>query len=128
MIESGDYMKIYEKIKQLRTSKNLSQAELAEKLDLSHGHITRLETGKFNPSIEVLKKIADLFDVSADYLLNDSIDGIYDTEIQNEPLNNKIKLISTLEPKQQEAIITVIDSMLKEKKMKEVLNQNLVNV
>jgi len=121
-------MKLYEKIKNLRTSKGLSQAELAEKIELSHGHITRLETGKFNPSIEVLKKIADLFDVTTDFLLNENVDNTYDNGIQNEPLSNKIKMISTLEPKQQEAIITIIDSMLKERRMKEVLNQTLINV
>ena len=121
-------MKIYEKIKKLRTSKGYSQAEFAEKIGLSHGHITRLETGKFNPSIEVLKKLADLFEVSTDYLLNDSSEDFYDSGIQNEPLNNKIRMISSLETKQQEAIVIIIDSMLKEKKMKEVLNQTLANI
>ena len=57
-------MKLYEKIKSLRNKSGLYQVELADKIGLSHGHITRLETGKFNPSIDVLKKIADLFDVS----------------------------------------------------------------
>src|SRR4030043_106752 len=49
--------------KTLRNNKGWSQAELADKLSLSHGHITRLETGKFNPSTEVLKKLSLLLDV-----------------------------------------------------------------
>jgi transcriptional regulator with XRE-family HTH domain len=117
------FMKLYEKIKSLRTQKDLSQAELAEKIGLSHGHITRIETGKFNPSTEVLKKIAELFDVSADFLLDDSADNEYDIEVKNKPLAERIKLISSLDDKQQDAIITIIDSMVKEKKMKEVLTQ-----
>lgn len=117
-------MKLHEKIKNLRNNKDWSQAELAQKLGLSHGHITRLETGKFNPSTEVLKKISELFDISADFLLDDSTDSEFDIEIKNKPLSERIKLISSLDPKQQEAILTVIDSMVKEKKMKEVLTQN----
>lgn len=124
----GIYMKLYEKIKKLRTQKGLSQAELSKKLGITPGHVTRLETGKFNPSIDVLKNIAILFEVSADYLLDDSLDNEYDIGLKNEPLSERIKTISTLDQKQQDAIITVIDSMIKEKKMKEVLNQNLVNV
>lgn len=116
-------MKLHEKIKNLRTQKGLSQAEFAEKIGLSRGHITRLESGKFNPSTDVLKKIANLFDVSADYLLDDSTDNEYDIDIKNKPLIEKIKLISTLDAKQQEAVITIIDSMVKEKKMKELLTQ-----
>jgi transcriptional regulator with XRE-family HTH domain len=121
----GVFMKLYEKIKTLRNKKGLSQAELADKIDLSHGHITRLETGKFNPSTEVLKKIADLFDVSTDFLLDDSTDNEYDIDVKNRPLAEKIKLISTLDEKQQEAVITIIDSMVKEKRMKDVLTQSV---
>jgi transcriptional regulator with XRE-family HTH domain len=117
-------MKLHEKIKTFRTQKGLSQAEFAEKIGLSRGHITRLETGKFNPSTDVLKKIAVLFDVSADYLLDDSTDNEYDIDIKNKPLIERIKLISSLDEKQQEAVITIIDSMVKEKKMKEVLTHN----
>ena len=118
-------MELHEKIKTLRTQKGLSQAEFAEKIDLSRGHITRLETGKFNPSTEVLKKIANLFDVSTDFLLDDSSDTPYDIDMKNKPLADRLKLLSSLDEKQQEAIITIIDSMVKEKKMKEVLTNTL---
>src|SRR5271157_6509836 len=115
------FMTLHEKIKNLRIKKGLSQAELANEIGLSSGHITRLETGKFNPSTEVLKKLSQIFDISADYLLDDSTDNEYDIDVKNKPLADRIKLVSSLDEKQQEAVITIIDSMVKEKKMKEVL-------
>ena len=118
------FMTLHEKIKNLRIKKGLSQAELANEIGLSSGHITRLETGKFNPSTEVLKKLSQIFDISADYLLDDSTDNEYDIDVKNKPLADRIKLVSSLDEKQQEAVITIIDSMVKEKKMKEVLTQS----
>jgi transcriptional regulator with XRE-family HTH domain len=125
LVIGGVFMKLHEKIKSLRVKKGLSQAEMASKIGLSHGHITRLESGKFNPSTEVLKKIADLFDVSTDFMLDDSTNNEYDIDVKNKPLAEKIKLISSLDEKQQEAVITIIDSMVKEKKMKEVLTHSV---
>lgn len=121
-------MKLCEKIRKLRNNKDWSQVEFSKKLGITPGHVTRLETGKFNPSVEVLKKIAQLFEVSIDYLLDDTLDNEYDVGIKNEPLSDRIKIISSLDPKQQEAIMTIIDSMVKEKKMKEVLTHDLINV
>jgi transcriptional regulator with XRE-family HTH domain len=120
-------MNLNEKIRKLRTEKKWSQAELAEKLDITPGHITRLETGKFTPSTEVVRKLSRIFDVSADFLLDDSIDNEYDQNVINSPLMKRIQLISSLDKQQQEAIMTIIDSMIKEKKMRDILNQSSVN-
>ena len=58
-----------EKLRQLRIENNLSQSEVANKLGLTRNAIGNYETGIREPSIEILKKICDLFDVSADYLI-----------------------------------------------------------
>lgn len=60
-----------EKIKRLRTEQHLSQKELAEKLEVSRQAIAKWETNRGIPDIENLKRIAQVFDVSIDYLVND---------------------------------------------------------
>lgn len=58
-----------EKIKQLRIERGLSQYEVARKLGLARTAIGNYEQGIREPSLNVLKKLCDFFDVSADYLL-----------------------------------------------------------
>lgn len=54
----------------LRKLNNLSQEELAEKLNISRQTLSKYETGESLPDIEKCKIIADLFGVSLDDLVN----------------------------------------------------------
>lgn len=56
-------------IVELRKNHNLTQAELAEKLNYSDKAVSKWERGESVPDISVLKRIADLFGVKVDYLL-----------------------------------------------------------
>lgn len=56
-------------LKQLRKSRKLNQATLAEALGMSQATITSWENGKRIPDIEMLVKLADYFGVTTDYLL-----------------------------------------------------------
>ena len=58
-----------EKLKELRVYHNLSQKELAEKLEVSQRSISSWETGFRQPDFETLEKISKFFNVTTDYLL-----------------------------------------------------------
>lgn len=58
-----------ERLQQLRTDANLSQAALAKALNTTQRRISYLETGKIQPDLSTLFNIAKYFDVSADYLI-----------------------------------------------------------
>ena len=60
---------IGKKLKELRTKNNLSQTDLAKKLNVGQDKISRLEQGKTDFDCSLLFDIATLFNVSADYLL-----------------------------------------------------------
>lgn len=49
------------RIKVLRAEHNLTQAELADKLDVSRQTVNALETGKYDPSLPLAFKLARLF-------------------------------------------------------------------
>ena len=49
------------RIRELRTAKGWSQADLAEKLDVSRQSVNAVETGKFDPSLPLAFRIARLF-------------------------------------------------------------------
>ncbi len=58
-----------EKIKELRISNGWTQKELASKIEQAQSTIVYWEQNKQEPNISSLKKLCQLFDVSADYLL-----------------------------------------------------------
>nr|UVY36822.1 MAG: helix-turn-helix domain protein [Bacteriophage sp.]UWG16621.1 MAG: helix-turn-helix domain protein [Bacteriophage sp.] len=58
-----------EKLKALRLENGLTQDELGEKLYLSITSISYYEQGKFEPNIETIIAVADLFNITTDELL-----------------------------------------------------------
>ena len=64
-----------EKLRALRQRHDMTVRELAVKLNVnSHSHIVQIESGKSKPSVELLLKIMDLFEVSCDRLLRDELE------------------------------------------------------
>ena len=64
-------MKLSEKIIQLRKVNSQSQEDLAEKMDVSRQAISRWENGTALPDSNNLLQLSKLFNVTADYLLNE---------------------------------------------------------
>ena len=60
---------IADRIKMLRTAQNLSQAQLAKRLEITRSSINAWEMGISVPSTQYLVELAKLFHVSTDYLL-----------------------------------------------------------
>ena len=56
-------------LKTLRDEYNISQKKLADALSTTQQAINKYENHRVQPDIETLKKIADYFDTSIDYLL-----------------------------------------------------------
>lgn len=56
-------------LKKLRKEKQLTQKELAEKINVTHVSISGYESGKRNPDTETLQVLANYFGTSVDYLL-----------------------------------------------------------
>jgi putative transcriptional regulator len=48
-------------VRALRSDRNWSQADLAERLDVSRQTVNAIETGKYDPSLPLAFKIARLF-------------------------------------------------------------------
>lgn len=81
------------RLKELRTEKNLSQAKLANLLGIQQKRYSTYETGTAEPSIEMLKQLSAIFNVSIDYLVENDIKGktVYNEE-QRQAINNIINL------------------------------------
>lgn len=58
-----------ERISKLRKEKGMTQEELAKALNITRSALSLYEIGKRDPDTETLKKIAEYFGVSIDYIL-----------------------------------------------------------
>ena len=79
-------MNLGEKIKRLRKENNLSQEQLAEKLNVSRQAISKWEANKAYPDIENLILLRKIFDVTLDDLIID------ENNIRCEYINKSIDL------------------------------------
>ncbi|MBQ7087638.1 MAG: helix-turn-helix transcriptional regulator [Clostridia bacterium] len=68
-----DYLKLGKRIKKARIDKNMTQAQLAEKLELSNNYISSIERGNAIPSLETFIAICNALEVTSDMLLTDSV-------------------------------------------------------
>jgi DNA-binding XRE family transcriptional regulator len=57
------------RLKELRLEKEMTQKKLAKELETSDDSIYSWETGRSQPSIEMIRAICKYFNVSSDYLL-----------------------------------------------------------
>ncbi len=85
---------IAKNIASLRASKNMTQAELAEMLNYTDKSVSKWEHGDTTPPIEILKNIADIFDVTLDFLVTENTSESYD-KIYNSKQNKSKKGIIT---------------------------------
>ena len=66
------------KLKELRKQKNLTQTEIAKILNMAQTTYAGYELGQREPTIDTLKKIADFYNVSLDYLCEHETSGNID--------------------------------------------------
>ena len=72
-------------ISKLRYENGYSQVELAEKIGITKGAVGMYETDKRKPDYDTLIKLADLFNVSTDYLLSHTVNSL--PEAANQAVN-----------------------------------------
>ena len=63
----------HEKLKYLREHQELSQKEICKRLGLPTSTYCRYESGETQPTLTTLKLIANFFDVTVDYLLDNQL-------------------------------------------------------
>ena len=92
----------------LRIKKQLTQIELAQKINYTDKSISKWEHGDATPPIDVLKELADLYGVTLDYLVSEEPQENYD-KIYASKKNSTNKFIITL---LASSIIWLIATML----------------
>ena len=116
-------MSLAKKITNLRKERNLTQKELAKSIGVHFSHMSRYERGISLPSIDVVKKIAQVFSVSTDYLLLDD-DQVYSaTTIPDPELLPLFEAVSQMPEQEKTAIKIVLGSMVVKHQIEQLLKE-----
>ena len=110
-------MTVGDRIKQLRKQKDLTQSDLAKEVDLTYIQIGRYETGKSNPSADVLQRLAKALETTTDFLMNGSTDEVVSAQLSDMELLNQFKEVEKMTPEDKNLIKTFIDAFITKRKV-----------
>ena len=100
-------MKFADKMAQARKEKDLTRSQLAEAIGTSAAIVGRYERDEMKPSIEVAAKVAEVLDVSLDYLA-----GTASVAVRDKKMISRLEGIATMPQEQQQQIYNVIDALI----------------
>lgn len=97
----------------LRKKNNWSQTDLSKAINASREAIGKYERNEAVPSVEVAKKIADVLEVSLDYLVDDTASISFDKQTVK-----RLQDIEQLPEDDKNHIFYMIDNLIKAAKLK----------
>lgn len=118
-------MDLANNIKNIREEKGLKQIEVATHIGVDKSAYSKIEKGARALTVDELQKMALLFSMTTDQILN--YDGKIPKEIiiEDKTAVEQMKLISELDEDDKKTIFSMIDKMLTNKKFKTFFQENI---
>jgi transcriptional regulator with XRE-family HTH domain len=111
-----------ERLRLLREARQLTQARLATLLDVDPRVYNRWEKGSATPQFDTIIHIADILKISLDELAGRS-PSITEPKIHNAELLNLYQQVDSLPDAEQQALILVIDGLVKKSQMEKIVGK-----
>ena len=115
LMDQTDRKAMGARVKTLRKSKHWAQKELAAALGIRFEQVNKYEGGINSPPIDVLVKLADALDTTADYLLTGT--RIEDSQLANIRLFRRFQALERLGEEDQQTVMRVIDAMIAQRRV-----------
>lgn len=109
-----------QRLKELRTKRNLTQTRLAELMGISPRVYSRWETGDVTPHFDTIVRLADTLGVTLDELAGRK-DVTAEAKIRNPELNRLYRKVDQLSDEDQKALVIVLDSLVKRSRVSKVM-------
>jgi len=107
-------MNIGDNIKRVREAKNFTQKEVIMAIDMGAAMYSRIESGKIEPSLTTLEKIAKALGVSLVELIQ-SDESLSDVNSVDKSLMEKVWLMEALNDEERKIIYTMLDAFIGKK-------------
>jgi transcriptional regulator with XRE-family HTH domain len=121
-------MNLGSNIKKIREKKGLLQKQVASELGIGHTNYNKMENGNREPSVSELQKLAKLFNMSIDEIINDEGELPNDITLEDKSSIEQMSLIKELDEEDRAIVFKIIDIMLTKKKFKEFFQKNITQL
>lgn len=121
-------MDIAKRIKTIREKKGMSQKELITAVGLGAPMYSRIETGKAEPSLTTLEKIAKALGVKLVDFFEADDNNLEDINSYDASLMEKVKTIEELNADEKKMVFAFVDALVGKKKLKDALSGVLNDV
>jgi len=111
----------HQRLRQLRSSRNITQSRLAELLGISPRVYTRWENGDATPLFGTVVKIADILNITLDELAGRADAANDEIRIKNPELHRVYQKVDQLPDEDQKALLVVLDSLVKRSRMDKLM-------
>ncbi len=121
-------MDIAKRIKTIREKKGMSQKELITAVGLGAPMYSRIETGKAEPSLTTLEKIAKALGVKLVDFFEADNNNLEEINSYDASLMEKVKTIEELNAEEKKMVFAFVDALVGKKKLKDALSGVLNDV
>lgn len=102
------------RIQGLRKQLGLTQAQLADKIEVSHTQMARYEIKGVQPPADVLKKLAEVFGVSIDFLVNGDTNEKAQKTLKDAELIKQFQKIEQMPEDEKKTVEKVISALIRD--------------
>ena len=121
-------MNIADNIKRIREEKGLLQKQVAEHINVDKSTYSKIEKSLRDVTVIELNKIAQLFDLTVDQIINLEDDIPQAVTLEDKTEDERLKLIDKLDEEDKSTIFKIIDKMLTNKKFKDFFDKNMASL
>ena len=114
------------KLAEIRKTRQLTQSQLADLLDVQAPVISRWENGVSKPQFDYVVKLAETLEVTFDELLGvgQAAPEASRFEIKNRRLKELCRQVDGLDPHDQDVICHVMDSLVRKERIKAIIGES----
>lgn len=117
------HMSTGKKIAQLREENGMHQGDLAKKLKVHYQSVGRWERDEVSPDGNIVKALADLFNVTTDYLLVENAPRDGRVDIHDPHLMRQFEKIDLLEESQRAVVKEFLDAFILKGKLEKDIEE-----
>lgn len=111
-------MNLAQKISKLREERGWSQTDLGKKVGVNQRYVSTWETGRNMPHVETLIRLAQVFEVSVDYLVLDDVPREPNHHVDDIELYEQFRQAEALPAEQKKVIKQLVGAVLFQYKVK----------
>ncbi len=121
-------MGLSDNIKAIREEKGLKQIEVANHIGVDKSAYSKIEKGSRALTVEELQKMAQLFNMATDQIINHDGKIPQEVVIEDKTAVEQLRLIQQLDEEDRQTIFKLIDKMLTNKKFKDFFQKNMATL